>query len=58
MAVLAAYGSSWARDLIYAAAVATLDPLTHCTKLGIELVPPKQPKPLQILNLLCYSGNS
>ena len=27
--------------LTYAAAAATLDPLTHCTRLGIELAPLK-----------------
>ena len=31
-----AYGSSGARDWIWAAAVGTQDPLIHCTRLGIE----------------------
>ena len=49
-----AYGNSWARDwiwtaaLIYAIAVATSDPLTYCTGLGIEPKLPQQLKPLQL----------
>ena len=54
MAALIAYGSSQAREWIqdaavtYAAAVATMDPLTHCPGLRIEPVPPQWPKPLQM----------
>ena len=54
MAALIAYGSSLAREWIqdaavtYAAAVATMDPLTHCAGLRIEPVPPQWPKPLQM----------
>ena len=42
MAALVTYGSSWAREgirvaaMIYSTATAMLDPLTHCTKLGIK----------------------
>ena len=40
MATPAAYGSSWARDWMWATAatyaVAVLNPLTHCTGLGIK----------------------
>ena len=39
MATPAAYGSSWVKDLIQALAVATPDPLTHRTRLGIEPEP-------------------
>ena len=44
MAAPKAYGSSWA----WAAAVATLDPLTHWAGLGIELVFPQQPEAMQL----------
>ena len=53
MATPTAYGSSWAKDQIwataatYATAMATQDPLTHCARLGIEPVPPQWPEPLQ-----------
>ena len=53
MATLMAYESSQARDWIwaaavtYTAAVATPDPLTHCTRLGMEPAPLQQPEPLQ-----------
>ena len=36
MAIPMAYGSYQARDWIQAVAVAMLDPLTHCTRLGIK----------------------
>ena len=39
--------SSWARDWILAAAVATLDPLTYCAGLGIEPAPLQRTEPLQ-----------
>ena len=45
MATPAAYGNSQARDgiqataIVYVAAVATLDPLTYCSGLGIEPIP-------------------
>ena len=51
MAVLGAYGSSWARDWIraltvaYAAAAAT--PFKPLGQVGIEPIPQQQPKPLQ-----------
>ena len=41
MAAPVAYGRSWARDSIRAAAVGMPDPLTHCTWLGIEPTPPQ-----------------
>jgi len=47
MATVAAFGSSWARDWIqatvatYTTAMATPDPLIHCTGLGIEPAPPQ-----------------
>ena len=50
----AAYGSSRTRDGIQAAAVsatvavATPDPLTRCTRPGMELACPQQPEPLQL----------
>ena len=58
-----AYKSSQARDwtwaIVVTIALATQDPLTHCTGLGIEPVPLQWPKPLQwILNPLCHSRNS
>ena len=40
-------GLDQATAMTHAAAVATLDPLTHCTGLGIEPVLLQQPKPLQ-----------
>ena len=55
-----AYGSSRARDWIwaiavtYAAAVATLDPLTHCAMWGIEPALHHWPQ----ATVLCHSGNS
>ena len=53
MAIPKAYEHSWAWDWIraaaatYATAVATPDPLNHCTRSKIELVPPQWPEPLQ-----------
>lgn len=53
MATLEAYGSSWARDWIWASAVgfitaeATPDPLIHCAEPGIEPTPLKQSELLQ-----------
>ena len=64
MAALTVYGNSWARDWIWAsvatylAAVATLDPLTHCVGPGIEPEPPQWPKHSQVLNPLHRSRNS
>ena len=37
-----AYGSSWARDQIRAAAGAAVPPLTHCAGLGIKPLPPQR----------------
>ena len=54
MATPLAYGSCQARDLIlaialiYIAAMATPDPLTYYTGLGMEPLPPKQSGPLQL----------
>lgn len=54
MAKPMAYGSSWARAWIQAAAVihapgvATPDPLTNYVELGIEPAPPQWPEPLQL----------
>ena len=58
MATPAAYGRSqarvrvWATATTYAAAVAALDTLTHCAKLGMETgmetVVPQWPEPLQL----------
>ena len=54
MAAPAAYGSSWARDWIWATAitytiaVAMLDPLTYCTRPGIKPVSPQQSEPLPL----------
>ena len=51
--VPSAYRHFWARDWIqvapgsYATAVATPDPSTHCTGLGIEPVTPQLTEPLQ-----------
>ena len=48
------YVSSWARNRIqaapgtYVAAVAILDPLSHCARLGIEPMPFQGPEPLQV----------
>ena len=59
MAALVAYGSSWARDWIqaivatYTTAAAMPDPLIHCGGWGLNLSFCSQ-----ILNPLCYSGNS
>ena len=53
MAAATAYGSSQARDwfqaavVTYAAAAATLDPLTHYTGPGMEPLPLQQPEQLQ-----------
>ena len=47
MATPVAYGSSQARDWIWATAAATLEPLTYSTRLGTEPEPPEQPEPLQ-----------
>ena len=50
MAAPSVYGRDCiqATAVTYATAVATQDPLTHCTKLEIELAPPQQPKPLKL----------
>ena len=54
MAAPTTYGSSQARDwneasaVTYATAAAMQDPLTPCTKLGIEPTPPQQVEPLQL----------
>ena len=59
MAAPAAYGSSWTRDCIGAtagtspAAAATLDPLIHCARLGIEPSLPQQPEPLSPILYQC-----
>ena len=60
-----AYGSSPARDwiraaaVIYAAAAATLDPLTHCARLGSEPHLCSEPSHWsQILNPLFHGWNS
>ena len=48
LAALVAHGSSRARDPIqartvtYAIAAVMLGPFTHCTRLGIELMPPRR----------------
>ena len=53
MAIPAAYGSSWARDWIWATdvnytdAMSMPDPLAHCTNLGIKPATPQQLEPLQ-----------
>ena len=43
-----AYGNSLARDWIWAIAMATPFPLTHCIEPGIGPAPPQQPKLLQL----------
>ena len=54
MAIPSAYGNSWARAQIQAAAAtytataAMLDPLTHCTRLEIKPAPLQRPKPPQL----------
>ena len=60
-----AYGSFQARDWIWAtaaiqaAAVAILDFLTYCARLGIKPAPPQWSKPLQlILNPLHHGRNA
>ena len=65
MAAPVAQGSSQTRDWIhttvanYTTAVATVDPLTHCARPGMEPTPPEWPKPLQlILYPLHHSRNS
>ena len=45
MATPMAYEGSWARDQIQAAAAIMLDPLAHCTGLGIKPTSPQQPEP-------------
>ena len=61
LAIPKAYGSSWARDQIWATyaayiiAVALPDPQTHCARLGIELA---MPETSWIVNPLHYRGNS
>ena len=58
----AAHGISWARDRIQAAAAtyttaaATLDPLSHCTGLGIKPAPPQ--RQCRILNVVYHRRNS
>ena len=52
MAAFMAYGSTLAKDWIwatavtYTGAVAMLDPLTHCAGLGFEPAPLQQPEQL------------
>ena len=65
MAAFIAYGSSQARDWIwhaiatYTTGVATPDPLTHYTGLGIKPMPPQWLQLLWLdLNILCHSRNS
>ena len=53
------YGSSQARDWIWAVAATHLDPLTYCTELGIKLhLHSDLGCYSQILNPLHHSGNS
>ena len=42
MAASKTHGNSLARDRIQGTAVAMLDPVTHCTRLGIEHTPPQK----------------
>ena len=54
-----ACGSSQAKNQILALAEATLDPLNHCARPGIEPTPLKDLSCCsQILNPLCHRGNS
>ena len=41
------HGNAQARGSIQAAAASTPDPLTHCTGLGVEPVPPQGPELMQ-----------
>ena len=62
MATPVAYGSSWARDwiwttaAIYTAAVATSDPLTHCT--GWEIIPSPLQRPKLLHRFLTHCAAS
>ena len=65
MAAHMAYGSSGARDWFWVTAVtcttavATPDPLTHCTGPGIKVAPPYNLSScIWVLNPLCHSGYS
>ena len=60
MATPTAYGSSWARDWIWATALAAPDPLAYCTVLGIEPAPLKHPDLPQsrFLTLCTRAGTS
>ena len=48
-----AYGSSSARDWVWATAVTMLDPLPHCAAPGSKPTSPRQPKPLQGILVHC-----